>query len=305
MIGVVLLTFEEESMGKIIAEKLTIKYSGPDVEDGSMPVEDVLQALQGFSNAYSKISKFKNITTRQQIRLVGLQKGSCDLLISIIDVANQINIVGDQLLAGSLTGGLALQIIKTILSLIKLTKHTQNKAYDIKINGNNNSVTIQNFNNVSLDVPIEVLDLFQNKVVAADLNKITDPLSEGKINEAAIIVQKVDESNIEERINIEEKQFFSVDNIDTTITPETWLQGTINTLTKSTNNGKFILNDGNHVPFHLCMDRPEDYYHFFASKGFVRIRCIAHLDEYLKPIRLDVYDIEEIQYELFKDQKKT
>lgn len=290
-------------MKNITTERITIKYIGPDVDDGSMPVENLLQALQGFSNAYAKISKFKNISTQQQIRLVGLNKGSCDLLINIVDVAQQTYGVAEQIISGGVGTGIALQIIKAMLNLVKLTKHTQNKAYDIKINGNNNNVTIQNYNNVKLDVPIEIYDMYKNKLINSDLNRITEPLSVGKIDEAKFIINQDKVETIEESIKYEDKAYFNVENLDVTKTPETWLEGTINTLTKSTNNGRFILNNGDNVPFHLCMDKPEEYYHFFSSRGFVRIKCIAHLDESLKPIKLDVFDIEESQYELFKATK--
>ncbi len=33
---------------------ITLKYSGRDVEDGTMSIEDVVPALQGFSSAYGK-----------------------------------------------------------------------------------------------------------------------------------------------------------------------------------------------------------------------------------------------------------
>lgn len=289
-------------MGKKFTNRITIKYSGPDVDDGSMPVEDLLQALQGFTNAYSKISKFKNIQTPQQIRLVGLKDESFDLLISIIDTAQQISKTTEQLGTLGLSGGLVLQVIKSMLMLIKLTKHTQNKSFDVKINGNGNDVTIINLNNVKLDIPLDVYDMYKTKLIASDLNKITNPLEPGKIDETTIFANADNEDAINEMVTANEKEYFDVKEIDITQTRETWLEGSINTLTKSTNNGRFILINGDNVPFHLCMQKPEDYYHFFASKNLVRIKCIAYLDDSLKPTRLDIFDITESQLELFKNK---
>lgn len=280
--------------------KVTVKYIGPEVDDGTMPVENLLQALQGFSNAYGKIIKHKSIQEHYQLRLVGLEKGSCDILINVVDTAHQINSISNQLIsATTLSGGLVISIIKIMLNLIKLTKHTQNKSYEVRVNGDNNNITIQNYNNVSLDVPLEVYEMYKNKLIASDLNRIAEPLREGQINETKLIV-KEESRLIEENISSNEKEYFDIQNVDVTTTKETWLEGIINSLTKSTNNGRFILNNGDNVPFHLSMENPNDYYHFFSSKGFVKIKCVAHLDNSLKPIRLEVFDIIESQMELFK-----
>lgn len=289
-------------MKKRFTNKITIKYSGPDVDDGSMPVDELLLALQGFTNAYSKISKYKNIQTPQQIRLVGLKNESFDLLISIVDVAQQMTSNAEQLVTFGLSGGLVLQVIKSMLMLIKLTKHTQNKSFDVKVKGNGNDVTIINLNNVTLDVPLDIYEMHKNKFISSDLNKITNPLEEGKINETTILASDENENIFDEKISAAEKVYFDVKDVDITQTTETWLEGSINTLTKSTNNGRFILINGDNVPFHLCMQKPEEYYHYFASKNLVRIKCIAHLDDSLKPSRLDVFDITESQLELFKSK---
>src|SRR5690606_21064780 len=99
-----------------------------------------------------------------------------------------------------------------------------------------------NFNNVQLEVPLEVYEMYKNKLIATDLNRIAEPLEKGKIDETKLIADK--ESNIvEEKITFEEKEYFDVQNVDITTTKETWLEGIINSLTKSTNNGRFILNN--------------------------------------------------------------
>jgi hypothetical protein len=36
---------------------LTLRYEGPDVDSGSMAIEDVVTALQGFGGAYSKLAR--------------------------------------------------------------------------------------------------------------------------------------------------------------------------------------------------------------------------------------------------------
>ena len=37
--------------------RVSLKYNGPDVDDGTMPLKDVVEALQGFAGAYDKIAR--------------------------------------------------------------------------------------------------------------------------------------------------------------------------------------------------------------------------------------------------------
>jgi len=36
--------------------RITLRYRGRDVDDGTMPVDDVVDALQGFAGAYGKVA---------------------------------------------------------------------------------------------------------------------------------------------------------------------------------------------------------------------------------------------------------
>lgn len=287
-------------MGNVNSTRITLNYDGPDVDNGSMPIDDILLALQGFSSAYAKIVKHKGLQEQHQLRLVGLEKGSCNLVIDAIEFARQGIEITEQLLPSiGVGGGVVITVVKLLLNLIKLTKHTEGKDYSVKVNGDNNEVTVNNFNNVTIQVPVEVLGMYKTKLVSSDLNKIAEPLSKGKIDSTKLLVKDPSDNIFEENISFDEKKYFDVENIEITTTKEIWLEGIINALTKSTNNGKFILTNGDHVPFHMCMERPQDYYHFFSFKGYVRVKCIAHLDESLKTTRLDIYDIQETQINLF------
>ena len=48
---------------------VSLKYSGKNVDDGSMELGDIVSALQGFSNAYAKIVVFKKSDVRHTIKI--------------------------------------------------------------------------------------------------------------------------------------------------------------------------------------------------------------------------------------------
>ena len=78
-------------------------------------------------------------------------------------------------------------------------------------------------------------------------------------------------------------------------TKETWLTGQINSMVKSTNSGHIYLSDGSRVHYTIKAERPTDYYGLFGHNGLVKIRCIAHMDENLRPTELEVFEMIPLQ----------
>src|SRR5258705_7883679 len=68
------------------ATKVELSYSGTEVEDGTVPVEDMVDALVGFSNAYDKIAKDEEPPdTGHRIRVVGVERGSARILVDVVE----------------------------------------------------------------------------------------------------------------------------------------------------------------------------------------------------------------------------
>lgn len=279
--------------------KIKLKYAGPDVDDGSMSVEDIVPALQGFSSSYGKVASTQNIDFQHKMRITGVGKGSFDILL---EVSNKLSEVGP-LLNNLPEVALGTLILKKIVGVIKIKKHTEKKSYTEKINAKGKTVVINNFKNVKLEIPLDVFQLFKSDALEQDLSKITQPLQDGQIDstEINVIGQK---EKIYEKISLKEKPFFDVDEVIVAKTQKMTLTGILNSLTKTTNKGTFYLNDGTRVTYRLAGKKPEILYPFFIHKGPVRIECIAHLDENLKPSLLDIYKIEAMQTDLLKEIKK-
>ncbi len=278
---------------------ITLSYSGSDVDDGTMSLEDIVPALQGLASAYGKIANYKNLTGQHNLRVTGVKKGSFEVLLVVKDVAeaaqNNIALAASLGVTGASVSGL---IIKAVIKLIELTKHLKNKPYTEKIDQSSGLINFNNCDNVNLSISLDLHELYKTGTLKQDLQKIVRPLETGKI-EAVVISAKTSDETVETKIDVEEKQYFEVPEVTVTQTQETWLTGMFNSLTKTTNKGFFILNDGNRVTYELRSETPEIFYPYFIYKGPVKVRCKAHMDENLKVTLLEIFEIQKLQGELF------
>lgn len=291
-------------MGKPTTEKLDIKlkYTGQDVEDGSMSVEDFVEAVQGFSSAYGRISTSSSLSQKHRIRITGIEKGSVDILLTVkqvVDIASQ-NSDGIQTLviAGGALGGIGMGIVKTIGWLVKFVKHVKKKPYTTKVK-DGGTVIIQNYENTVLEMPVNIFNIYKNNEggIKSDLYKITKPLEEGKIEEAEIQASSEKETYAE-KITYNDKPYFDPKDEDLTETDKVWIQGSFNSLTKSTNKGYFYLSDGSRVSYEFKNENPENLHKYFLHKGLVKVQAIVHLDQNLKPSKLDIFSVKKLQIEM-------
>ncbi|MFW5702799.1 MAG: hypothetical protein ACOCXP_02420, partial [Candidatus Dojkabacteria bacterium] len=94
-------------MSKNPTEKLDIKlkYAGQDVEDGSMSVEDFVEAVQGFSGAYGRIATSSNLSQKHKIRITGIEKGSVDILLTVKQMVDTASANADGIQTLVIAGG--------------------------------------------------------------------------------------------------------------------------------------------------------------------------------------------------------
>jgi hypothetical protein len=94
--------------------EITLKYDGVDVDDGTMPIDDVISVLRGFSNAYGRIASTDDPNGNHQIRVSAINKSSFAVTIVAWATAN-----ATLLAVGT---PIAALIVTTILKLIELKK---------------------------------------------------------------------------------------------------------------------------------------------------------------------------------------
>jgi len=274
---------------------LEIKYSGPEVDDGSMSISDMVPALQGLANAYGKVAAVENLKVEHNIRVIGVNKGSFEILLEVCTSPESISAVSMGL---SFSSGIAAKlVIERIISVIQISKHINNQQFESKIKGPD-SIEVKNSENVTITFPINVFNIYSNGDIKSDIAKIVQPLEQGKIDSASI---KVD--NEIQELTVGDKDLFNTRTVEVAQTQKMTISGWFNSLTKTTNNGFFNLNDGRRVSYSFAIENPEDLYHHFLHKGPVKIDCIAHLDESLQPTKLDIFSVTPIQADLGLEAK--
>jgi len=275
---------------------ISLEYHGPDVDDGTMLIEDVVPALQGFSNAYSKIVATKNLPYQHKIKITGLSKNSFDIALKVWETLGN---NADQLQAVAIMTGGAIAVVKIIFGIIDLIKHTKNKPSKNKPGGNNIVVVI-NSEGVEKEFPLEVFNGFIDKTISCDLEKLVYPLEDGKIN-SLDFTARLDSKTITTSITGQEKEYFIGNTEEIAKTEQATLQGEFLSIHLHTNKGRFILSSGRQVTYQLPENNPDRFYPFVIQKGrLMKIKCVVHLDSNLDTTKVDILDVEPMQQSILE-----
>ena len=276
----------------IMAEptRITLRYRGRDVDDGTMPIEDVVDALQGFSGAYGKVATQIDPNHVHQLKVTAIRHHSFDVWI----VAGMF--VATQLKDLETITDAAKFVFRTVAHVISLKKHTRGKPYQVSVTGNNNNVLVLNADGAELAVPLDAFGIFKDRLLDADLNKIASPLRENSVDEADLIADEGTAQELEAKITSSERDYFRPDSTTIQIR-DLDLVGTLVSLNKESNRGTFKLAAGN-VPYHYIGDTPEMFHSQFAHEGPVRAACKAEFDENGAIQRVDIIAAQLLQADL-------
>ena len=271
-----------------------LRYEGPDVVDGTISLQDIIPALQGFSGAYRKLASTDDPDSTHLIRIATVRQGSADI---VLEIWKSLGENADQIVAlGVLTSSVFL-ICEKLARVIQLKRHVQGQPFEESISANN-SIVITNSENVTIEAPPSVHEFFKNGKLNKDLDRLTSPLVEGRIDAAEIEARSEYGNVVRERIKVEERTYF--ENVEVTSTREMKLVVRLNSLTKTTNSGFLYLNDGKRVSYrYLGEDHQQLHLIFGAHSGPVQVRCKARMNENLDVLSLDVFEIERLQGGLF------
>lgn len=104
--------------------EIHLKFEGPDVENGTMDLQDLIPALQGFYGAYSRLSGSKNQRVSYRIDFSDIRHGSADIVLALREwlIDSSDTIVP---LAGLTTIGMsvAYPIVKRIVEVVRIKAH--------------------------------------------------------------------------------------------------------------------------------------------------------------------------------------
>lgn len=272
--------------------KIRIKYHGQEVDDGTMPLDDVVTALQGFAGAYGKAANELLPSSTHELRISAIDEGSFELVVLAWVSVSQMRPALDTL--RNLAEG-AKYVFRIVKNVIDAKKHVKSKAFEIVQKGDNNTLVIINADGASLQIPPEALKLLQQKVLDGDLNKLTSPLSEGLIDRAQITASD-DSEALETDISVNEKGFFGAEHLETS--KEAEITGTLVSLNKESLRGTFRRTDGRKIPYRFTGPNATSFYAGFSFRGMVRVSGVAYFDENLNLTRLEIVKIVQMQHEL-------
>ncbi|MFZ0913374.1 MAG: hypothetical protein WBQ76_09660 [Candidatus Korobacteraceae bacterium] len=255
-----------------------------------MPVDDVVNALQGFAGAYGKVASQVDPSHVHQLKVTAIRQHSFDVWI----VAGMF--AASQLKDLETITDAAKFVFRTVADIISLKKHTRGKPYQVSVTGNNNNVLVLNADGAELAVPIEVFAIFKERLLDQDLNKIASPLRENSVDEADLIADEGTAQELEAKITSSERDYFRPDSSTIQIR-DLDLVGTLISLNKESNRGTFKLAAGN-VQYHYVGDSPEMFHAQFAHEGLVRAVCKAEFDENGIIQRVDIISVQVLQADL-------
>lgn len=270
-----------------VSAEITLKYQGMDVQDGTMPLGDVIVALQGFSGAYGKIAARIDPSNQHQIRVSDINKSSFAVVV-FAWVAEHHEAL---LKVSSSAAAIAAMIVK----LIDFKKRNKGKDPAIQINGDGN-IVLAGIENTQVIMGKELYELYKSKSLDVELAKIARPLEEEKIDSAELSVRDTATGQIETtRILLSEKQYFLADETTSITSRPAQLVGNLVSLNKESNRGTFRMQNGNSVKYHLAGSSASDLYNSFIHKGPVRVECTASFDENLEVRSLEITAIAPLQ----------
>lgn len=259
-----------------------------------MSVEDLVPVLQGLAGAYGKVAGSLGQTTQHRLRLTAIRPGSAKLILDVWDTMGRNS--GQLQVAGALVAS-AVAIVGIIISVIQSKKHTKGEPHSTKLDATTGSISIINSQNVAITVSPAAYNVFKENLIDTDLSRIVRPLEQDQIVSSSLTVTEGTTIH-RESITLAEKSLFEITDTSITTTKETWLTGQINSMTKSSNSGHIYLSDGNRVHYKIKADSPSTYYGLFGHSGLVKVRCVAKMDENLRPTELEIFEMVPLQSKL-------
>ena len=174
-------------------------------------------------------------------------------------------------------------------------RHVKKQPYTQSITANH-SFVIANVDKLHLELPKQDFEIFKSGDLDKDLDRLTSPLRENKIDAAEIEARLDNGDVVRERITAKERRYFETSDEVVTTTKEADLVVRLNSLTKSTNSGYLWLSDDTRVFYKYVGEDPKQLHAVFGTySGPVRIRCTATVDENLKPVSVEISDIRRAQ----------
>jgi hypothetical protein len=274
-----------------LTEVTTIElvYDGTEMADGTVPVEDMIDALQGFSGAYEKVAKREgNPDERHRLRVSGLERGSSKIIVDIIEWIIHNPAPAGALIAGAgLLGKGAYKIVSDIAGVMKGKKSLQGQPINFnQCTFNDNKVVIPG----GVQLSREQFDLLRTGELDSDLDKLTKPLEQGRgVAEFELKTRTQELAKVRQ----DERPYFTHLYATVTTTEDNIpLEGVFYSHSKRSNRGMFHTVNGQHLRYHYVGDDIEPLLRAYAYNGVVRVVGKVKFDSDGEPMSIDVREIQ-------------
>lgn len=289
-----------ESNTQLEQLEIELIFEGSRVDDGTAPVSYVLDALNGFARAFSKTAgRNPEARINYELRLSRIQVGSFHLILSVYEWAK----ANPSLVEPAVTGVVAVaagayKTIKDLAAVINAKK--QLKGADrssIVVNGT--AIFVQN-GDARFEISKDQAALIQSGAIDKDLDILTSPLSVGQVESLELKARKERLTKIE----ASERTYFVVREPDSMPNrQETWMIGSLNSLSKDRNRGTFYTAAGEHVSYKYSGQNQLQLFQAFAHKGVLRVHGAVSYNMEAEPVFIDIDQIELTQQDFnFPDQ---
>lgn len=273
-----------------VTTPVELVYDGEAVKDGSVPAEYLIDALVGFSSAYSKIARrTEGANVAHRIRVVGLRAESTHILVDIIEFVKTNPAASTVLLTfGTLAAKGAYKVIQDIAAVIKSKKHLKGKPVEGSIVFKDNNIYILNETKQEFQLTKEQLDYLRSGLIDSDVDKMTAPLEDVKVEKFQL---KSKAESLVEADRTERPYFATAQNQVATTRDDVILEGSLNSLTKDKNRGTFYTVAGKHIPYQYVGQDEKALLSAFTHEGVVRAKGKVGFDGNLEPTKIEISEI--------------
>jgi hypothetical protein len=285
------------------AVRVELLYRGIAVDDGTMPVEDLIDALAGFSEAFGKIARYYDLpATERQIRVVGLEKGSAKILVEVVDWVVKNPAASTALVGvGSALGAGVYKVLEFLSGVIKGKKALQGQSITNNYVFNDNRVILQD-----VSIAKEQFEFLRSGQLDADLDRMTAPLEEDHgVNAFELRTgdQELVKVSATERPYLKEPaHYLAGESVALPAPPrpqrrrttseEGWFEGTLRSHSKQNNRGIFETLSRQRMRYQYAAEDIQPLLRAYASRGTVKVYGRVAFDADHEPISIEIRDIQ-------------
>ena len=278
-------------------------YEGPEVDDGTIAVRDLIGALTGISEALSRTSQEYDNLPEFSVRVSDIEANSVHILFQLVEFAKA------NPAATAALGAVAVPIVTAVSnSLSGLYRVVTDLAKMIeakkRLKGGRIATTQTEFaeGRVILmlpDGPLELTkeqyELLLSRRVDTSLSKIVAPLSPKRIQDLELRGQ----GKTLVRVEAPERGYFDYTEIVVEQSKEgDQIEGTLNSLSKSTMRGTFYTTEGVHVPYRYTGSNLAELLEGFSTRETVRVYGKVKYGPDGLPTSIEVNSLEPLQRRL-------